>query len=281
MSFSPGTVSRLIFLGIALAGASCQGGSRGWKSQQGSTATAEDLVAKWKTGRGTPPRALSGAEIESLVPLLSTSKGLSTAEYLAAATNAQESVLPVVHKLFIDSLASRFTDEDRRDPGDHPPLQELRDSCLSFFQILGPKAEVAGPDLLELLRRREAEHEFVGSSSGRFFGNVLRSVLINRTDLVVGASKSEVAGVRVEAYRIMGDMRAQRSTYGPVLTDALLDSDDQVVHASIQSLGLLEWRTPQTIERLRERIKALQTEWMREPWTIALHGMERAIAGKK
>ncbi len=281
MRLALGALIRSIAVGLSIAVASCRGGSRGWVSRQASAAVPYDLISKWNSAARPPPGVLSPGVVQSLLPLLSTGWGFSAAEYLAAAANAREAALPAVHRLFVDSLSQRFTNEDRTDPGDHPPLQSLRDSCFTFFSVLGPEAEIAAPELLELLRRRETEHEYVGSSSGRFFGIVLRRVLINRPDLILGLSKSETPGVRVEACRIMGDLITHRQTFGPVLSSALLDEDDNVVEAAIQSLGLLTWSDPQSIARLRQRLASLRTEWMREPWTIALRGMERATAKSK
>jgi hypothetical protein len=151
------------------------GGSRGWiERERTRDALVERLVAWRERGRPEPIPA-TPPEIEAALGLFPTPYGDAAADFLAAQPQAPIVILPRVESLFHESLERRFTREDRTDPGEHPPLQFLRDSCLVFFRTLGPKAEAVAPDLLELLRRREAEGEFI-DVTGRFFRNVLFAV---------------------------------------------------------------------------------------------------------
>lgn len=247
---------------------------RGWIERARARDALVERLVVWRE-RGRPePISATPLEIEGALGLFPTPYGDAAAYFLAAQPDAPTTVLPRVANLFHESLERRFTREDRTEPGEHPPLQFLRDSCLVFFRTLGAKAEAVAPDLLELLRRREAEGEFI-DVTGRFFRLVLEAVLVNRPDLLTAALRSPVAGVREEICRVMADLHGPRAVYGPALAELIDDLEDQVAHAAFVALLDLEWADAATVERVRARILRLKTAWMREPFETGLRAFEK------
>lgn len=253
----------------------CNGGSRGWVARQQLQEHARLMLIKEATSPSSLTPTIPADLGVELLRFFDTKYGRYAAEILARSPDASTVTLPGVLLRFRESMSRRFSKDDRTEPGESPPLQYLRDSCLVYFQRLGPKAGAAAPDLLELLRRRESDGEFVGSDTGRFFRLVLESVLAERPDLVVEAARSPVAGVRSEACAIMGDLREPKGIFGPVLVERIDDDEDLVAHAALQAMLDLRWASAGAVERVRARISRLKAGWMRAAFEAAVIALEK------
>jgi hypothetical protein len=259
---------------VVLASVGCRGGVRGWHERQQVRHEVVDRVSTWRRSSQKSLSPLTVSQIPIAVDMIAGDQSGFVAEFLAAHPTAEAEILPLVLSRFHTSLEERFTRANRLDPGPHPPLQNLREGCLIFFKTLGPRARAAIPDLLELLRRREAEEEFV-DVSGRFFRNVLQSVMAESPRDLAGALQSPLAGVRAEICRVMGRLGAWADEFGPLLSERIEDVDDDVVYEALVSLSILKWSDEQAAERLRRRIGSLRTPWMRKPWEKHLELLEK------
>jgi len=132
------------------------------------------------------------------------------------------------------------------------PAVHVRNSSLILLRSLRGEASAALPDLLELLRRRQLEDEYAGSS--QFMAEtVIAAVSESDPSLVIEAAKHEHRSVRVACCRALGYMKHSASTAGPALTDMLSDPDLMVVMEAARGLWKLDWLTREGLKRLTLR----------------------------
>lgn len=197
-----------------------------------------------------PAPAISDAEVARLVGRFEHPDGPERARELTADLSAARRALPAVLAKFKASLTARVRSPISYEPD--IPAVHVRKSSLILFRSLRGEASAALPDLLELLRRRELEDEYAGTS-WFIAETVIAAVSEGDPSLVIEAAKHEHRVVRVACCRALGYMRHSASTAGPALTDMLGDPDLMVVMEAVRGLGKLDWVTREGVKRLTLR----------------------------
>lgn len=197
-----------------------------------------------------PASPISDAAVARLVNRFEHSDGPDRARDLTADPSAARRALPAVLARFKASLTARVRSPISYEPD--IPAVHVRKSSLILFRSLRGEASAALPDLLELLRRRELEDEYAGTS-WFFAETVIAAVSEGDPSLVIEAAKHEHRAVRVACCRALGYMKHSASSAGPALTDMLGDPDLMVVGEAARGLGKLDWVTREGLTLLTLR----------------------------
>lgn len=207
-----------------------------------------------------PAPAPPDADVARLVGRFEHSDGPARARELVADADAARRASPAVLAKFKTSLAARVRSPIFYEPD--VPAVHVRKSSLILFRSLRGEASAALPDLLELLRRRELEDEYAGTS-WYIAETVIAAVSEGDPSLVIEAARHEHRAVRVACCRALGYMKHSASSAGPALTDMLGDPDLMVVREAARGLGKLDWVTREALRRVKLRAEQESNPWNR------------------